>query len=216
ASLPEDQGLLEHTGLTVSHIAVELPENVVDRVLALADRSRTSPRRTLVGLLGAYAATTRPAGRQPIRLAIAGHAPAESPIAMTSTVVPFVLEHEGRTVVDVLADVDSTLTRMRPHTAVAPDVVTELLRLRRGDSALIAPGINVLVAERDSMFGGERARLRQNWLGPVTDLEFVVEGTIDRANPRSSWLAMELRGAGAETEIRAHAHALAVFIDAAT
>ncbi|MEW1931277.1 amino acid adenylation domain-containing protein [Rhodococcus sp. NPDC079359] len=217
ASLPEDQGLLEHTGLTVSHIAVELPENVVDRVLALADRSRTSPRRTLVGLLGAYAATTRPIGRQPIRLAIAGRSPAASPIAMTSTVVPFVLEHESnRTVVDVLADVDSTLTRMRPHTAVAPDVVTELLRLRRRDSALIAPGINVLVAERDSMFGGERARLRQNWLGPVTDLEFVVEGTIDRANPRSSWLAMELRGAGAETEIRAHAHALAVFLDAAT
>ncbi|WP_415972544.1 amino acid adenylation domain-containing protein [Rhodococcus sp. 077-4] len=217
AGLPEDQGLLEHTGLSVSRAAIDLPENIVERVLALAALSGTSPRRALVGLLSAYAATTRQAGRQPIRLATGGHAPAESPISMTSTVVPFVLEHDSRrTLVDVLGDVDSSLTGMRPHTAVAPAVVTELLRLRRGDSALVAPGINVLVAERDSMFGNERARLRQCWLGPVTDLEFVVEGTIDRANPRSSWLAMEIRGTSAGNEIRAHAHALAVFLDAAT
>nr|WP_300397713.1 non-ribosomal peptide synthetase [uncultured Rhodococcus sp.] len=217
ASLPDDHGLLEHTGLSVSHAAIDLPENIAERVLALAERSHTSPRRAVVGLLSAYAATTRPAGQQSIRLAIAGHAPAGSPIAMTSSVVPFVLEHaRSRTVVDVLAEVDSTLTGMRAHTAVAPEVVTELLRRHRGDSALVAPGVNVLVAENDPMFGGERARLRQCWLGPVTDLEFVVEGTIDRANPQCSWLAMEVRGASAGTEIRAHAHALAVFLDAAT
>ncbi|MCJ0979436.1 amino acid adenylation domain-containing protein [Rhodococcus sp. ARC_M12] len=217
ASLPDDQGLLEHTGLSVSHAAIDLPENIVERVLALADRAHTSPRRALVGLLSAYAATTRPPGPQSIGLAIGGHAPAGSPIAMTSSVVPFVLEHKStRTVVDVLADVERTLTQMRPHTAVAPDMVTELLRLRRGDSSLVAPGINVLVAERDTTFGGDRARLRQCWLGPVTDLEFVVEGTVDRANPQDSWLAMEVRGASAGTEIRAHAHALAVFLDAAT
>ncbi|MBY4130235.1 amino acid adenylation domain-containing protein [Rhodococcus fascians] len=217
ASLPDDQGLLEHTGLSVSHAAIDLPENIVERVLAVAERSHTSPRRALVGLLSAYAATTRHAGPQSIRLAIGGHAPAGSPIGMTSTVVPFVLEHErSKTVVDVLADIDSTLTAMRAHTAVAPETVTELLRRHRADSTLVAPGVNVLVAEHDPIFGGERARLRQCWLGPVTDLEFVVEGTFDRADPLCSWLAMEVRGASAGTEIRAHAHALAVFLDAAT
>ncbi|MFI8566224.1 amino acid adenylation domain-containing protein [Rhodococcus sp. NPDC078407] len=216
-SLTDDQGLLEHTGLSVSHASVDLPENIVERVLASAERSKTSPRRALVGLLSAYAATTRQTGRQSIRLAIGGHAPGDTTIGMTSSVVPFVLEHErGNTLDDVLVDVGSTLTTMQPHTAVAPQVITELLRRHRGNTTLVAPGVNVLVADRDTTFDGEPARLRHCWLGPVTDLELVVEGTIDRTHPQLSWLAVQVRGASSDSEIRAHAHALAVFLDAAT